>query len=137
MECISVVMHYFVEMVTIHFLRGLGGVMVWMELMFDNGIVENYFGIESILNRTTINESNVSTAVIDLIFFERYRYSTKVKLVSFSETRHLLLTRSCYYCTCRHYSSLAWIGLVATILLMSLLVFICAIKCRSQASVNM
>ena len=46
--------------------------MVWMELMFDNGIVENY---ESILNTTTINGS---TAVIDLIFFERYRYSTKV-----------------------------------------------------------
>ena len=50
--------------------------MIWMEIQFDDGIIQNYLGIESVINTTDIAESNVSTSVtpvLDLREFERIR----------------------------------------------------------------
>lgn len=59
--------------------------MIWMEIRFDDGIMQNYLGIKSVvnatddakvMNATDITESNVSssaTAVLDLREFERFR----------------------------------------------------------------
>lgn len=60
----------------IHPCRGLGGVMIWMEIRFDGGIVENYLGLESVLNITEDNFTTV-TPVLDLREFERFRYTYK------------------------------------------------------------
>ena len=52
--------------------RGLGGVIIWMEIRFDAGIVENYVGIEDVINNTTF-EDNFTMVGPDLIEFERIR----------------------------------------------------------------
>lgn len=54
--------------------RALGGVLLWMEISFDAGIVENYLDLQSVVNATGTTEENVSAAVIDLRTFERFRY---------------------------------------------------------------
>ena len=45
--------------------------IIWMEIRFDNGIVENYVEIESIINITSID--NLNMLPLDLIMFERFR----------------------------------------------------------------
>ena len=112
--------------------RALGGVIIWMEIRFDNGIMQNYLGIESVVNTTDIAESNVSTsvtAVLDLREFERIRYNyITVLFYTYKGMYHV----PCY----RHYSSLSWIGLVLIILILSCLIFTFAPLCKSQAAVN-
>ena len=61
-----------------HFLpcmsRALGGVILWMETQFDAAIVQNYVDLQSIVNITGGNDENMTSAILDLRTFERFRY---------------------------------------------------------------
>lgn len=105
--------------------------MIWMELLFSDGISDKYQNFNSILlNLTGVNQSSNSSMVVDFMFFERYRYKTHTPCAVTID--HELTV--CIHC--RHYTSLSWIGLVLFILTLSLLLFTCAGACKSQATVN-
>lgn len=45
-----------------------------METQFDAAIVQNYVDLQSIVNITGGNDENMTSAILDLRTFERFRY---------------------------------------------------------------
>ena len=63
--------------------RALGGVILWLEIRFDAGVVQNFVDLGSIMNITGANDTNTSTSEpnLDLRTFERFRFVVNTLLI--------------------------------------------------------